>query len=679
MFEFLNICARAGQSNGTVVLAVQITQALVGAACPTMAQQSFLQELEIPDLEEQVDDDTTWDSTFQDICDDVSVGGGTSLCAHAVAFGSTIYRMKPGTSDSWAWQVTIDPNGKVMHLASNADGSVIVAATSTKKVALLRGFDGKELARRTEHVQQLQWISPDRVWMDTGSKIIVVSNIQGDMLNHAYDEAVVAGAVQTMKISVLQKEDNNLKTLTVTPSSRLFACDESGQVKIFDCIDENRLLPVPLQSAMNIPLLDTTIGLRIQQGLEPDKPFVVGSYIDESSPKVFWLDPKQLVVSCEFTVEEGNVLKLEPIHGLETENACSAAVMVNTSSKSSFLILQVLIEEDGNLSKPHVIYTIHEPHVLAANLGAVPNSPFAVRYKIWSEPDTATYKCFRPDVSHAIAIGTVRSALLSEKLDNAKDIASKNSDIFPNEFTDFHPSEISWVFLKNALKKSGTEGVQAICLKELAEEAPRSESGLEWFLRSLDLLRTSETSMSPENFQCGLNVLQSVVKNVLACPSLSSCSTKELNERLDMIDRQSRALDFIVANQVQVKFPFQTIRSPRHLYTVLVKESQFDLARKLCLATGAADGGEIDTSSIVLAFSQLSCDIEPRAYFRFLREVIFPRLLDGDRLLFQVKGWVCRTADLLDHEKQNLDSAICLLEVSVNLWCLGLADLDFDP
>jgi len=109
--------------------------------------------------------------------------------------------------------------------------------------------------------------------------------------------------------------------------------------------------------------------------------------------------------------------------------------------------------------------------------------------------------------------------------------------------------------------------------------------------------------------------------------------------------------------------PFHTIRSPSHLFRVLVTEHQFERA-ELLYRSNLRD--QLSAETLVLPLLELGANVQPQDYISLISEVAFPNLVINDELLVRLKFWCCEVADALDdknNEHLNLDAAILLLQV----------------
>lgn len=657
------IQAPAGPSRAACVVAPQ--QCAFCVKLTMVAEQerppqppNFVRELFVPEIE-PIDEEYTWDSTYrQDVASNYIAP--SSVCSHAVAFGHSIFALdgQQSSPSTWIWKVTIDPRSNIQYLSSNDDGSIIAAATTSNKVVLLRGLDGKELARNSESPYHLEWIDNNNLWMKTSSNLILVSNIDGRKLNHEND-VVVSTAVNAMKISVLPVGDlGDSEVLALLPSLRAAGCDENGCLVLFDGINEQRISALPVAESSPIQL-EPSFGLKTHFTLPGyTTPMIVGTSVEDSMHKIFWFNPNKLQNECFYAIDDGQLSQFEPIRSI-AESTCAVAAVVKTSSKVVFHILQLLVDENGGVKQPHILYTIQERFALSADIALGPDTPLSFRYKVWNDSNDVTFKSFQPEKSHAYSLASLRSSVRRGQLDSATEISARNGNLMFNEHTDFHPSEISFEKIKVAIKEGKTDEVQSN-LAHLASAGVASEKGLEWLLTAVDYLRTCPTTLPLPDFLAGIRRLSAFFSKLSSSETMHS-SNSAVGERIALLENQAKSLDFLISKNAVVKFPFNSIRSLRHLYTVLITESSFGLARQLCLET--EETGDIDTESIIFAFTKLGSDVQPKLYFSFIRDVVFPRLVDGDRLLYQMKGWSCRTADLLDSKEADLEAAIALLEV----------------
>jgi hypothetical protein len=121
------------------------------------------------------------------------------------------------------------------------------------------------------------------------------------------------------------------------------------------------------------------------------------------------------------------------------------------------------------------------------------------------------------------------------------------------------------------------------------------------------------------------------------------------------------------AESLRLTAPLRTIRSPNHLFAILIRERHFAAADQLWRSELRASlTAEVLVSSLV----QLDALVDPTDYLGLLSDVVLPSLAINHELLPPLRAWSCRTADALDDQdtgRNGLQAAIQLLEVSIFL------------
>jgi hypothetical protein len=294
------------------------------------------------------------------------------LCPHAVARQSIIYgrlpRMHSSSSSTaaagWSWQTSLAPH-RVTALVSNADGSILAAATDGGTVSLLRGCDGRVLATRqvapahcgapTElfFLPRRRPASPDDD--DEGSipspmdtlliqvpglrsnsddeatvrQVVVVDQIHGAPLNGR--PASAAEAARNLKIYALPtstKAWSSVATLTAVPADvpdqlTLVTATHQGQVVLWDwdlaaatlVAHEGGALPLRLDD--DDWCVDLRLGLQTQV-YDPQHSYVVfGAHKAADSDRVNAADGASAVVWLDLASRQCVChVRLPPTHAL---------------------------------------------------------------------------------------------------------------------------------------------------------------------------------------------------------------------------------------------------------------------------------------------------------------------------------------------------------------------------
>lgn len=710
-----------------------------------------LRELRPPEAAEQ-DEEGSWDSTFQRELLRLSAIGSATICPHAVSVGSRVYGITSTTksdgvgddlcmSDSsserwWTWQRSLTEQaisqdstthrnnlvGLVNCIASNTDGTVIGAATDSGIVTLMRGCDGQVLATRKvcsenlASIINLTWIVGGEEEQDVLlieapsdddglSRLIFVSNIQGDRLNHPNNSVIVAEAARNMQITSLSLEGlyqgdiRDLRALTGCfhgkTTIRLVACDCDGKLVVFDY---NVLEKVVRFVKDNIGLnevaewlIDFDVGLHAQT--QGNSSFALCSaHLNQAPPMLVWFDPIALQTTCHFELPHAaaastKVMAIETVASLFDNDTLAVAVAVKSSTKGASLpagtihVVQVLFDETMGLTvlrNPHVVYTvpIDEAPIsmtMACISPAVTTiAPYSFRYKLWgSGNDECVYKVFEPIISTSTALGKIRSLLWRDEFDQADKIVTTVDvgALVSDAYASFHPSEIALHRLKHSLAVGSPAAMEQsqLCLRRLASGAVSgNEKGLRLLLEAVNFVIQFPSNLSLENFVFGLMTVTSTIQNVLQ--SIPTGKLVKLEAKKEAVVQQIHALQFLLnANAAglgnQLSTPFHTIQCPGHLYTVFVNEHRFALAEMLYRSNLRE---QLTSDALVLPILKLSFDVKPRDYVSLLSEIVIPNLAINDDLLLRLKSWTCQVADALDdknEEQLDLDAALLLLQV----------------
>jgi hypothetical protein len=160
-----------------------------------------------------------------------------------------------------------------------------------------------------------------------------------------------------------------------------------------------------------------------------------------------------------------------------------------------------------------------------------------------------------------------------------------------------------------------------------------------------------------------LSAVTATIQGVLRAIPLSKSRNLEA-KRKAFQDRLTAMKLVDSATSLTLAVPLRTIRSPNHLFAILIRERHFIAAEQLWRSELRASlTAEVLVSSLV----QLDARVDPTDYLGLLSEVVLPSLAINHELLPPLRAWSCRTADALDDQDTNqhgLQAAIQLLEVS---------------
>jgi hypothetical protein len=732
------------------------------AAPPLCESQTMNDDETISTELNEGDTTTTWDSTFQHEIFRQSAVGSATICSHAVSVGGYVYGGLIGsdirataTQENyeqvawWTWKQSLSDmphnvRGSSLYnttnsffssssttvgiatcVASNSDGTVIAVATDAGVVSLLRGSDGASLATRrvcseNDSFINLTWIQSRKDGEDdvllietplaehaSSGNLILVSNVQGERLNHS-NATIVAEAARSMQIHPFSLEGtlytgDTRDLLAMTgcylneSSIRLIACDGNGKLVAWDYDTQQRQAHF-VQDGIALISDDVACHIDFDVGLFT-RAYKTASFVlctalihEPATPNLFWFDPIQLRTACryEFTVEmtlpesSVKVLSVAPVESHQSDDAIAAVVATKTTvdgtSIGKFHVVQALIGENDGMSillHPHIVYTLSAPETtIAVSMTSLPtlctetNSPYSFRCKVWQSGDSScVFKEFLPDTRTSRSIGAIRSFLRRGQFDAADEIVANvgSAALINDEYADFYPSEIALHSLTHSLTAKNPDAIENArsCLRRLASGAVSgNDKGIGLFLESVDVVIHSASGFSFEQYNTGLRTLATSIQTVSqrSPPEhLSKLRSKEKSVADHII-----ALEFVAqaSPTYPLSTPFANIRSPIQLYDAFVQERKFSLAECLCHSSLHS---LLTSDDMVLPLLQIDAEVDPREYAPLLRDVVIPNLTISDELFYRLELWSCRVAEGLDDRADvnlDLEAAILLLQVS---------------
>jgi len=661
-------------------------------------------DLPLPELESS----ESWDSTYAD-----TVTNRSSICAHAVAHGCLVGGCH--NAEWLAWKTSLSPH-QVTQVVSNTDGSVIAAATDGGTVSLLRGSDGEKLATRKVSCEgqsaRISFVGGgshdgDALLIEASSSdeqtnLILVSNIHGNKLQDEQPEKV-AEAVRGMKIQAVKLEaSKDLLSFSGhfqdSDTIRLVACDSDGSLSVYDyTISQKQTVLIMsglslMETSKEDWSIDYEMGFRVHRFNQ--RSYSVCTAYSEGVAATFWFDPATLETVCRFRLpkpasqtQRPKMMAMEAVQSFSDRMALAMALVVKnrsgsgTTTSSVAYVIQIAVEETMGLavlSEPHLVYTIpiDTPTFSVALAPFNEPSPYSFRLKLWQGSDQFACKAF---LSESPTVGQVRFLIQRGDFDRADIIMAEKGErgidaLINNPFASFHPSEVALKRLQRLVEQGNVCDTVAIeqaqaCLHRLASGAlSRNERGLRLLLEAPQTVIESYPNPSIADLMKALSAVASTLEHVAKAlpPAQKILVEAKKNELQDIV----AALTFIDAVQDRLKLqtPITAIRSPAHLFAILVVEHQFALAEMLW----KSDLRTSPTSDfLVSAMVKVTAEVAPKEYLRLLEDVVLPSLTINHELLPSLRAWCCRTADALDDESEDgLESAIQLLDVSVAAFLL---------
>lgn len=546
----------------------------------------------------------------------------------------------------------------------------------------------------------------------TPSRDILLTEMDGASLNHV-DPAKMAVAAQAMQIatgvSLLTKSGANSSTSrSVLPRAVAGYWRTAQTIRLIvgyedDDHDETAATGLAVvdysvteqestlvQSGICILaddwMVDYDVGFALQQQGTRNY-FVCGAW-SESSTAVVWFDPDSLQVACHYRIPKKSLArpKVTAVQALQScceDTALAVAVAVKVASEAPVIqVVQVLVEDTFGLtvlSTPHVVYTVPvEETALSLTLAPVVaveggrEVPYAFTFQlIGRDQNNCAFRAFLP-LSDA-AIGQIRLLLEKGQYDQADElIAATGVDpLTSDKEALFHPSEVALKRMENLIGKpqewDNPETVEQAqdCLRRLAAGAVSgNKRGLESLLEIVDRVLCIPSDPSLRAMIAMLSAVTATIQGVLRALPLSK--TRNLEAKRTAFQDRLTAMNLVYsAKSLTLAVPLRTIRSPNHLFAILIRERHFAAAEQLWRSELRASlTAEVLVSSLV----QLDALVDPTDYLGLLSEVVLPSLAINHELLPPLRAWSCRTADALDDRdtgRNGLEAAIQLLEVSI--------------
>jgi hypothetical protein len=302
-----------------------------------------------------------WDSTFHhdtslQLCQSTNA---RTLCTHAFAIQSNVIH--------YTQQWTMNLQAAVVFVASNSDGSVIVAAVDTGSIVLLRGRDGAVLASHKMNGNtndndnnmtslwsfsemgppSISWIlgskEQDAFWIEgpvdetseDGNCLLytLVSNIHGELLN-SDNPATVTQATRNMQLSTISLPASTWRasvgyfaehsystnadgSTTSSPRViRIVACVNDGCLAVYDYdlskqstkeVRKGIILQQQPQQTKHQSAGDEDWCVDYELGLRihefRDKFYVLVVGFTSSQASLYWFDPVALNAACAYAEE----------------------------------------------------------------------------------------------------------------------------------------------------------------------------------------------------------------------------------------------------------------------------------------------------------------------------------------------------------------------------------------
>ena len=632
----------------------------------------------------------------------------------------------------WTWKTKLQHT--IESITSNQDGSIVAAATDAGTVSLLRGCDGQILATRQvvedgggNAAASLSWIlgknsnDNDSLLLEVSTSektnLMLVSNLDGKRLNLSNDPAQVAEAARLIQLQTMPLEQD-LRALSgyfVSDSLiRFVACDYEGKLVVLEYDTDTKAFSTiqeatPLQADSEKEwVAHHDFGFCPVKLNNEQIYFICGaSSADHLQSMVVWFDPNGLQSACQFSLQDlrekdtkeqqkrSKLLAYTPVQPCDNNSLALAVVekvtvstSVNqTAATTRIYVVQVLAEETMGLcilSKPHVLYTIpmDEPSILMVTLAPLSMSkPYSFYYKVWQNSDVCSYKSFCPEISTSEAVGRFRQLLARDDLDRAEDICGDDTvvdNLIKDPFANFYPSEVALKRFQAWLRLGDmTSAEQASeLIRQLASGAVSGNKTalmvlFEAIRSVIDSSSSNQRSLSDMIF--GLSSFAACLGDVEK--ALSKADGKKLASKRKALEQQLAAWK-VVASMGELnailQTPLHSIRSPAHLFAVMMEEGRFEQAEVFCRSGGIF---QLSMEELVSPFLKVSPEVQPDRYIWLLRDLIMPRLFANDESLSHLRAWGCRMADALD-DADKLEEAVLLLQVS---YVLMENNLGFGP
>lgn len=569
---------------------------------------------------------------------DETIGGNSSrpswehpsLCSHAMAHGSFVYGIDSSSSDDWiTWKTSFAPH-QVCRVASNQDGSILVASTNGGTVSLLRARDGKILATRrvctsegTSRPAEVSFVknahrhqskdvliilvpTADQLANENAAdvNVILVSNIDGERLNQDEVESVAEAAksmsIDALKLNAPCKDFEALEGCYLNASTVRFAAgDADGNVSIHDYNVENKqavLVSKEIQARdvdSQEQTLLTSLGMRLQHSGN-DSMFLVLCGHSNHETRLYWYDLVHLNMACDCILPLPTrkttkpwLLAIEPVFSFSNDSALAVAVAMKESAAASdgfVQVLQVHAEETMGLtvlSSPHKVYQIplknsqesNKTSLSGVDLDASPEAgPYSFRFKANYGSDCSVCCEFvtRHSGVESGVMGIIRLLLQREMFDEADELLAANDCklLSSDPYAMFHSSEV-------ALRR-----LQRLLLSENIG----SEESME---RARECLRRLTAGAVSSN-ETGQQYLLEAADSVMLWP------TNAGNSRLPTIDEYSMSLSAMAA-------AIQTALQPANpVFGTQLIDMKKELDDRLSAMKCIVDLLETDSMSIVL-------------------------------------------------------------------------------
>lgn len=485
-----------------------------------------LRDLALPSAEaEDANHNLNWDETIGS-SNDVSSArpwDRPSLSSHAMAHGSCVYGIVSSPSSDWITWKTSFAAHKVCRVASNHDGSIIVASTFGGTVSLLRAKDGKVLATRrvcsSEKAQRPAEVTfvananqykakdmliilvptSDQVTNDDNENaadsvnVILVSNIDGEGLNN---DTNVAEAAKNMSINALKLDApcNDFEALVGcflngASTIRFAAGQADGNVSIHDYNVETKqsvLVRNEIGDDSKPNTFLTSLGMKLQHcGNDATFLLLCGHSTEGTHSKMYWYDLVHLNMACscnlpflppgKATRNRPNLLSFEPVASCsDSALAVAVAMKESVSTSNGFVeVIQVYAEETMGLtvlSHPHKVYQI--PVTSSSPLEGIDlhslndAGPYSFRFLTNYGSSQGSVKCreFVTRNKHVQdgLVGKIRLLLEREEYDRADELLLASNDctiLSSDPFAVFHSSEVALRRLQRLLASPEKETI----------------------------------------------------------------------------------------------------------------------------------------------------------------------------------------------------------------------------
>jgi hypothetical protein len=678
-------------------------------------------------LPSSADDDKEnlrWDETFAENewkHSSIHGSGRPSLCSHALADSSFVYGVGDNSDENWTtWRACFAPH-HVCRLASNQDGSIVVASTDGGTVSLMRGRDGKILATRrvsnTEGLQppaEIHFIAnhrgafrdslvilvPSDVVEDKKPNVVLVSLINGEKLNSEHPSNVAEGtrgmAIDAINFdggtdfNALQGcflDDNTIRFAAGTTTGNISIHDFNIGTKSTKIVKENIERDLNDESYR----FDTSIGIGVQHhGMSTS--FFLFSALSSTKAQVVWFDILHLTVAGTVLIKSGKscpprVMAIEPVKSVNEDDAIAVALAFkesNESEEGTIHVVQLVIEDAlglAVLSRPHVLFTIPlgvdkgvKSVCLSIKRGeSVGPYSFLLCNKTSDNCKSVVHSEFSCSTKSSCGvIGQIRLLLEKYSLDEADHLCG-HYDTSWDEYARFHPSEVALRKLERVLAlgciTSEINMASArICLHRLASGALSGvKVAIDNLLEAANIILDwpSKAGIPPTLFEykIALNAIISTLESTFQAGHLHEIEQKNEEVKHCLI-AMKYITDFMEQESTILDKPFAKARSISDLFQTLIKHNLFASAEKLLHRYRK----ELTPSIIVEAVVNIPSSVDPRVFALLLTDTVIPSLTINHEALPLISAWTCQSADAYDDEASELgiDAAIYLLQVRIS-------------